>query len=69
MPPALLMLLAGIGIPILAALNARLGGNIGSPAAAGVVLLAVGLGAACALSLYERMGVLARAPKRPTLRA
>ena len=38
---ALIMLVAGIGIPLLAALNARLGANIGSPAAAGVILFVV----------------------------
>jgi len=35
------MLLAGIGIPILAALNAALGSRLGSPVAASVVLFAV----------------------------
>ncbi len=60
------MLLAGIGIPILAALNARLGGNIGSQAPAGVVLFAMGLGAACASSLYKGPA-LARVPGRPML--
>ncbi len=38
---ALIMLAAGIGIPILAALNARLGTNIGSPAAAAFILFIV----------------------------
>ncbi|WP_371154962.1 DMT family transporter [Jannaschia sp. 2305UL9-9] len=38
---ALIMLAAGIGIPILAALNARLGAGIGAPAAAATVLFAV----------------------------
>lgn len=38
---ASIMLLAGIGIPVLAALNASLGKNIGSPAAAAAVLFAV----------------------------
>ena len=38
---AAVMTLAGIGIPVLAALNARLGGRIGSPAAAATVLFAV----------------------------
>ena len=38
---ALTMLAAGIGIPILAALNARLGTLTGSPAAASVVLFLV----------------------------
>lgn len=36
---ALVMLAAGIGIPLLAALNARLGARIGSPAAAGLMLI------------------------------
>lgn len=38
---ALIMTLAGIGIPILAALNAALGQKIGSPAAAAAVLFTV----------------------------
>ena len=38
---AAIMLLAGIGIPILAALNAALGVRIGSPAAAATVLFVV----------------------------
>ncbi|WJY20677.1 DMT family transporter [Fontisubflavum oceani] len=40
---ALIMLAAGIGIPLLAALNARLGANIGSPAAAALILFLVAL--------------------------
>ncbi|MCR8549909.1 DMT family transporter [Salipiger sp. P9] len=42
---ALTMLAAGLGIPILAALNARLGAHIGSPAAAAVILFCVALSA------------------------
>lgn len=38
---ALIMLLAGVGIPVLAALNAALGTRIGSPAAAALVLFVV----------------------------
>ena len=38
---AMIMVLAGIGIPVLAALNAQLGGRIGSPAAAATVLFVV----------------------------
>lgn len=38
---AIIMTLAGIGIPVLAALNAQLGGRIGSPAAAATVLFVV----------------------------
>lgn len=34
---AAIMLVAGIGIPVLAALNAQLGGRLGNPAAAAVV--------------------------------
>lgn len=37
-----LMVAAGVGIPVLAALNANLGARIGSPVAAAVVLFAVG---------------------------
>lgn len=40
---ALIMLLAGIGIPILAALNAALGVRLGNPAAAAAVLFLVAL--------------------------
>ncbi|MEL6523958.1 MAG: DMT family transporter [Pseudomonadota bacterium] len=42
-PYALTMLAAGIGIPILAALNASLGRHIGAPALAAVVLFAIAL--------------------------
>lgn len=42
---AMIMLAAGIGIPVLAALNAALGRTIGSPNAAGLVLFAVAFGA------------------------
>lgn len=41
-----IMLAAGVGIPILAALNAQLGGRIGAPMAAGVVALSVALAVA-----------------------
>jgi transporter family-2 protein len=40
---ALTMLAAGIGIPVLAALNAQLGSRLGSPVAAAVVLFCVAL--------------------------
>ena len=40
---ALLMFAAGVGIPVLAALNANLGQQIGSPVAAGTILFAAGL--------------------------
>ena len=38
---AVIMLIAGIGIPILAAMNAALGRHVGSPAAAATVLFVV----------------------------
>ena len=40
---ALTMLAAGIGIPVLAALNAALGGRIGSPVAASIALFSIAL--------------------------
>ena len=48
---AAIMLLAGIGIPVLASLNAQLGNRIGSPAAAATVLFAVAFLAAGAIML------------------
>ena len=65
MPPALLMLLAGIGIPVLAALNARLGTLVGSPAAAASVLFVVAFSAALATCLVTGPGALARLPSQP----
>ncbi len=63
---ALIMLAAGLGIPLLAALNAGLGQHIGSPVAAGVVLFVVALGAALALCLVtgpQPLRLVAGAPK------
>ena len=62
---AAIMLAAGIGIPVLAALNARLGANIGGPAAAAVVLFAVALTAALAVMLVTGPGALARVAGQP----
>ncbi|MFK7870671.1 MAG: DMT family transporter [Roseobacter sp.] len=45
---ALIMLFAGIGIPVLAALNAALGMQLGSPAAAALILFTVAF-LACAM--------------------
>lgn len=45
------MFAAGIGIPVLAALNAGLGTRIGSPAAAGAVLFVVAFTAAVVVTL------------------
>lgn len=63
---ALVMLAAGIGIPVLAALNAQLGARIGSPTAAATVLFAVGLvGALCAVVLFRGQGGFAQLPGQP----
>lgn len=63
---ALIMLLAGIGIPILAALNAALGVRIGSPAAAATVLFVVAF-LTCALTMLltgpQALAKLATAPR------
>ena len=40
---AVLMLLAGVGIPVMAALNAELGGKLQSPALAATILFIVGM--------------------------
>ncbi|MGB7317629.1 MAG: DMT family transporter [Planktotalea sp.] len=50
---AFVMLCAGIGIPILAALNAALGSKIGSPVAASVMLFAI---AFCSAALVFMLG-------------
>ncbi len=46
-----LMLAAGVGIPVLAALNARLGIGLGSPVTAAAVLFSVALAASAGLML------------------
>lgn len=55
---ALVMLLAGIGIPVLAALNAALGSHIGAPAAATCILFFVAFTAACATTLITGIPAL-----------
>ena len=62
----MIMLLAGIGIPVLAALNAALGRHVGSPAAAATVLFIVAFLAALGTAmLTSRQGfsLMATAPK------
>ncbi|SDN45685.1 transporter family-2 protein [Lutimaribacter pacificus] len=59
---ALTMLAAGIGIPVLAALNAQLGVRLGSPVAAAVVLFCVALaGSLVVLMLHGPRPILALA--------
>lgn len=63
---AVIMLAAGIGIPVLAALNAQLGGRIASPAAAAVVLFAVAFGGAVLTMVATGgAGALAAVPGQP----
>ncbi|WP_417742756.1 DMT family transporter [Salipiger sp.] len=62
---ALTMLAAGIGIPVLAALNARLGGYIGSPAAAAFILFIVALSAATVVMFVTDPRPVARAVDAP----
>ena len=62
---AAIMLLAGFGIPVLAALNARLGANIGAPAAAATVLFVVALTAAGLTALLTGAGGFARMAGQP----
>lgn len=62
---ALIMFAAGVGIPILAALNAALGTRIGSPAAAATVLFTVALLATIVVVLITGPGPLKAAPFAP----
>lgn len=62
---ALVMFAAGVGIPVLAALNSRLGAHLGAPASAALVLFVVALIAAGAVALLTgvRLSGLATAPR------
>lgn len=62
---AAIMLAAGFGIPVLAALNARLGANIGGPAAATFVLFVVALGCAGVATVLTGPAALTRLPGQP----
>ncbi len=63
---ALIMLVAGIGIPVLAALNAALGRAISAPAAASVVLFVVAFLTSLAVVIFtgpQAIAKVATAPK------
>jgi len=62
---ALTMLAAGIGIPVLAALNAALGLRLGSPAAAALILFCVALTATAVVTVLTGPKALMQAPFAP----
>ena len=62
---ALIMLLAGIGIPMLAALNAALGQHVGSPAAAATILFIVAFLSAAVVTLVAGPGALSKLTSAP----
>ncbi|WP_187429224.1 hypothetical protein ROLI_028900 [Roseobacter fucihabitans] len=62
---AMIMLLAGIGIPVLAALNAALGVRIGSPAAAATVLFVVAFTSCLIVMLLTGPQALAKVTSAP----
>jgi transporter family-2 protein len=62
---AAIMFTAGLGIPLLAALNARLGVNIGSPAAAATILFVVAFLSAGATLLVTGPAALRALPAQP----
>lgn len=61
----LIMFAAGVGIPVLAALNAGLGKSIGSPAAAATILFAVAFISAGVVTLISGPHALAKAADTP----
>lgn len=63
---AVTMLAAGVGIPVLASLNAQLGQRIGSPPAAAAVLFLVAAGVALAVTvLSSGASALSEVPAQP----
>ena len=62
---AVLMIFAGMGIPVMAALNAGLGGKLQNPALATIVLVIVALFAAIAL-MFVTAGISFTTPPKST---
>ena len=62
---AMIMLIAGIGIPVLAAMNAGLGRHVGSPAAAATVLFVVAFLVSVAVAAATGPHALARFASAP----
>ena len=65
LPHALIMLAAGLGIPVLAALNAQLGTRLGSPALAATVLFVVAFSCAALAALATGPEAPGRALSQP----
>lgn len=61
----IIMLAAGIGVPVLAALNAALGRHIGSPAVAAAVLFVVAFGVAAGTALATNPQAVAKLASAP----
>ncbi|SLN53165.1 hypothetical protein PEL8287_02838 [Roseovarius litorisediminis] len=62
---AMIMLVAGVGIPVLAALNAALGTRLGSPVAAASILFVVALLSTLLVLMFDRPGAMAGAASAP----
>lgn len=62
---ATIMFAAGIGVPLLAALNAALGREIGNPAAAATVLFAVALASAVIVTAFAGFQAVAAVANTP----
>ena len=62
---AFVMFLAGIGVPMLAALNAALGQKIGSPAAAALCLFLIAFLATSVVVLVTGLGPIRAIPMQP----
>jgi transporter family-2 protein len=62
---AITMLAAGIGIPVLAAMNAALGRYLGAPMLAGAILLAVGFLTALVVALITGPGAIVKLASAP----
>ncbi len=65
LPHALIMLAAGIGIPVLAALNAQLGARLGSPALAAMLLFVVAFSCAALVVAVTGLHALPKALGQP----
>ena len=62
---AAIMLIAGMGIPLLAALNAALGQHMGSPAAAAAILFVVALSVGATAAVVTGPAALLKAVDAP----